>query len=69
MAYDQEDNLTKHFRVDKMVKVKVMDDSMREGKDHFQNLDLGIYSKKVFGMFGGKEYVISLVRVARRFLM
>ena len=46
--------MIKHYRVDKMLHIKISDES-REGKEHFKKLDMADYAKKSFGMFGGKE--------------
>lgn len=49
----------KHFRVDKMDNVKLMDEK-REGKDTFKALNLSERSTKVFSMYGGKEETVTL---------
>lgn len=53
IAFESESQSIRHYRVDKMDKVKVTDDRL-EGKDVFKNLDMASYSKSVFGMFGGE---------------
>lgn len=60
VAYDSVDEKIKHYRVDKMIKVKVLDDTRREGKECFKNMDMAVYSKKIFGMFGGEEQNVTL---------
>lgn len=60
VGYDSETDTIKHYRVDKMVKIKVLDEK-REGKEHFKSLDMALYSRKVFGMFGGQEETVTLI--------
>ena len=60
IGYDSVDDKIKHFRVDKMVKASVDETSKREGKDKFKSLDVAIYTKKVFGMYGGQEETVVL---------
>ncbi|MBQ2288903.1 MAG: WYL domain-containing protein [Lachnospiraceae bacterium] len=59
IGYDSEANLIKHFRVDKMLHLQMMDEK-REGKEHFKKMDMADYAKKSFGMFGGKEQNVKL---------
>ena len=51
----------KHFRVDKMLNIEFLD-KPRLGGEKFsgQNADVGLYAKKVFGMFSGEEEIIKL---------
>ena len=60
IGYDSKDEKIKHYRVDKMLKIEIVEDSKREGKALFKDLDMAVYSKKVFGMFGGEEEVVTL---------
>lgn len=59
IGYDGKDEKIKHFRVDKMLKVKTLDEK-REGKELFSNMDTAVYTKKIFGMFGGSEETVTL---------
>ena len=59
LGYDSETEIFKHFRVDKIVDIKVKDE-LRDGEKEFRKIDLGKYSKKFFSMFGGKEQTIRL---------
>ncbi len=52
VAYDAEDACIKHYRVDKMGSVGLLQDP-REGKDVFKTFDVSKYTTQVFGMFGG----------------
>lgn len=60
VGFDSEDEKIKHYRVDKMLRINV-EDEKREGKDFFKQFDMAIYSKKVFGMYGGQEETVSLL--------
>ena len=62
VAYDSDAKIIKHYRVDKMTDISVTNEE-RDGKEHFESLDMGSYAKKVFGMFSGKEQPVRL-RVA-----
>lgn len=59
IAYDSSAGKIKHYRVDKMLKISVTEDA-REGKEFFEDFDMAIYSKKTFGMFGGREETVKL---------
>ncbi len=54
IAYDEEADCIKHFRVDKMKSIKVLDEK-RVGKDCFKEFNLAQYAKMSFGMFGGEK--------------
>ena len=57
VAYDSQAQIIKHYRVDKITDITILDER-REGAESFSEFDMAIYSKSVFGMFGGKaEYV------------
>ncbi len=58
-AYDSEAGILKHFRVDKMERVEVLD-KPREGEDIFKSSDISMYSTGVFDMFGGKTESVTL---------
>lgn len=60
VGYDSEAGEIRHYRVDKMLHIR-MSDELREGKEHFRKLDMAEYSKKSFGMFGGKEQKVKLL--------
>lgn len=59
IAYDTDAGKIKHYRVDKMTKLKVLTDK-RDGAQTFGDFDMGNYSKKTFAMFGGKEELVVL---------
>lgn len=51
IAYDEQSDCIKHYRVDKMQHMTMCDEK-RVGKEKFQNFDLVAFSKKTFGMYG-----------------
>ena len=52
--------MIKHYRVDKMLRIR-MSDEEREGRERFRGLDMAAYTKKSFGMFGGREEQVKLL--------
>lgn len=58
-AFDAEDGIIKHYRVDKMGHVEVLDKS-RQGVEQFEKIDLTAYTNQTFGMFGGQEEIVTL---------
>lgn len=63
VAYDAADEKIKHYRVDKMTRIRLLDEA-RTGQDVFAKFDTAVYSKKIFGMYGGEEKLVKL-RCAR----
>lgn len=59
IAYNSEDGKLRHYRVDKMLNISLVDDR-REGKQEFRKFDLPHYSRSLFGMFGGEEKKVTL---------
>lgn len=53
VAYDSGSHSIKHYRVDKMMKVSILQ-ANREGKELFDNFDMASYSKATFGMYSGE---------------
>lgn len=60
IAYDKNADAIKHYRVDKMKHLSVGEDA-RLGKERFQNFDLAVFSKKIFGMYGGRDEEVTLL--------
>lgn len=58
-AFDRQDGIVKHYRVDKMGQVAVLD-AAREGLEQFSGLDLASYTNQTFGMFAGKEEIVTM---------
>lgn len=61
IAHDSEEDKIKHFRVDKMAKIRVLDDIKREGAVLFERFDIADYANKTFGMYGGREETVTLL--------
>lgn len=59
VGYDSGADMIKHYRVDKMLHI-YMSDEKREGEAYFNRLDMAVYTKKSFGMFGGEEEHVKL---------
>lgn len=60
IAFDHESKITKHYRVDKMQNIRLTS-QRRCLNEHDKSLDMAIYSKKTFGMFGGNEVCVTLL--------
>lgn len=52
VAFDSLSGKMRHYRVDKMLDIAVTDEK-REGE--LGNFDTALYSKRIFGMYGGRE--------------
>ena len=52
VAFDERDKTMKHYRVDKMVNISVLNEH-RLGKEMFEAFDMAAYSTVNFGMFHG----------------
>ena len=59
IAYDAEVGKIKHYRVDKMKNIRVLE-KRREGREDFKDFNLADYSKMSFGMFGGEKTKVKL---------
>lgn len=59
IAFDSEAEKIKHFRVDKMLKVRLLEEK-REGENAFSDFDMAVYSKRVFGMYGGERVNVQI---------
>ncbi len=53
VAFDSAAGIIKHYRVDKMEKITVLDEE-RDGQDAYEALDMAVYARKTFGMFTGR---------------
>lgn len=60
IGHDGEADAIKHFRVDKMGQIRVLAGVGREGAALFERFDIAAYANKTFGMFGGKEEIVTL---------
>ena len=54
IAYDEQAGCIKHFRVDKMKNIRVLEER-RTGRDAFREFNLAKYAKMNFSMFGGER--------------
>ncbi len=59
IAYDERSRMIRHYRVDKMLRLGLLDER-REGKGQFDDFDIAAYSRKTFGMFAGEEETVTL---------
>ena len=59
VAYDSAAQMIKHYRIDKMEKISVVNEE-RDGLETYNALDMAVYSKKTFGMFTGEEENVAL---------
>ena len=59
IGYDSEADMIKHFRVDRMLHIGLLDQE-RDGRDVFSRFDLARYTKQTFGMFGGDEQIVRM---------
>lgn len=53
VAFDEYSKTIKHYRVDKMMKISVLEE-YRDGKELFEAFDMASYSKMNFGMYHGE---------------
>lgn len=59
VGYDSAAQKIKHYRVDKMLKIEMLNEK-REGKEHFAQFNAADYAKKNFAMFGGEETGVNI---------
>lgn len=59
IGYDSDAAMIKHYRVDKMTDI-VLTEEKRDGLEHFRNIDVAVYSKKLFSMFSGEEETVRI---------
>ncbi|MCI6497838.1 MAG: WYL domain-containing protein [Lachnospiraceae bacterium] len=59
IAYDSVKGIIKHFRVDKMLDIK-LNGRKREGEKVFNSLDMAAYTGKMFGMYSGEDERVRL---------
>ncbi|MEE1027682.1 MAG: WYL domain-containing protein [Agathobacter sp.] len=60
VAYDENAEIIKHYRVDKMLHIELVDEE-RSGREVFERIDVAAMSKKTFGMFAGNERTVQLL--------
>ena len=59
VAFDGNSGIIKHYRVDKMRKIEILDEA-RDGREEFEEFDAAKYAKKVFGRFTGDEQRVKI---------
>ncbi len=59
VAFDAADRKIKHYRVDKMLKIALLEEA-REGEEEFTAFNMPRYTKSLFGMYGGEETRVTL---------
>ena len=59
IAFDAAEDKIKHYRVDKMRGISIVDES-RQGREYFRKFDMAAYARMNFGMFGGEEARVKL---------
>ncbi len=59
VAYDENDAIMKHFRVDKMSSLSILK-SERTGNEVAKKINPAIYTQQNFGMFAGEEQILTL---------
>ena len=59
IGYDKKDEIIKHFRVDKMLNISLLEYA-REGKEKLGDFNIADYSKKIFSMFDGEEQNVKI---------
>lgn len=60
IAHENESDSIKHFRVDKMGHIQVLRGEARQGAELFERFDIAAYANKTFGMYGGREEIVTL---------
>lgn len=60
IAYDDEEEKIKHFRVDKMSRITEISGEIRKGVEAFKEFDIAEYTNRTFGMFGGEMETVVL---------
>lgn len=59
VAFDDYDQKIKHYRVDKMKQIKLLEEK-RAGKEEFKGFDMAAYSKMNFGMYSGRKEKVKI---------
>lgn len=59
VAYEDATEMIKHYRVDKMGNLNLTE-RKRAGRELLETMDMASYTKQTFGMFGGKESMVTL---------
>ena len=60
IAYDSDSSKLKHYRVDKMKRISLLDEKRDMGGDAYKDFDMALYTSRVFGMYGGKDENVTI---------
>lgn len=60
VAYEEQSDMIKHYRVDKMQSMSVIEEA-RLGKESFEDFNMADFAKKTFGMYGGHDMDVILL--------
>jgi len=60
IAYDSAAEEIRHYRVDKMLQIQTTGE-VREGQEAFRAFDPAAYTRKSFGMYHGREEIVTLL--------
>lgn len=59
IALDEKSGVVKHYRVDKMLKIRV-EEEKRNGEEIFGDFNVAQFAARTFGMFGGREETLTI---------
>lgn len=59
IGYDAENNMIKHYRVDKIQDLSITDEP-RKGRHAFRNFNVAKYARSMFGMYGGTSTTVTV---------
>lgn len=59
VAYEEQNQMLRHYRVDKMQSIRI-EQEKRTGQETYERFDPALYSRGMFGMFGGEETQVTL---------
>ena len=59
IAYDEEKEMIKHYRVDKIKDIQLEKEN-RAGNNAFENFDIASYCNKTYSMYGGEEVYVTI---------
>lgn len=61
LAYDKAYKAIRNYRVDRMEGVNIIGESIREGKEEFDAIDMRKFQKYTFGMYSGEVKEVTMV--------
>ena len=60
VGYDSEAGIMKHYRVDKMLHINVLE-TRRKGRETYSDFDIAAYTGRMFGMFDGRDENVEIL--------